>query len=294
MAKQPEAEITTRNFDLPLPGDDTVPPLDPVIGVKDIFLRRLTVEPDAILPFGVAVLSWEVEAPPHVRVKINSEFVEQTGSKVVQPAHSTTYRVVALSGSRSRELGHIDLTVNTSTCSTSEFANAKAALEAPLNGIIAAMEDLYPRGHQVVEFQENRIVCRLNLGAPVDYFPDPTIRVTCSFAVGVNDGRIVSSAEQVSADVSVPKYVWLLPGSFPALPIALDMAGDKAKAGGFQVIAGMVQLLEFWWSPAKGMRRHSIRVGPSEDGAGMIEVTECPSDLLAQFAAMDVNRAVLG
>lgn len=273
--------------------EGAVPPIDPGIGVKEVFLRRLSVTPDAIGPFGAAVLSWEVDAPPQVRVKINSEFVEQTGSKVVQPAFSSTYRIVALSGSRSRELGHIDLTVDLSACSTSELNNPRALLEAPLTGMINAMEGMYTRGRQVVEFQENRITCRLNLGKEIEHFPDATVRINCSFGLGVNDGRLFSWGEQVSADVSVPKYTWFIPGAAFPLAIALDMARDTATAGGFTVISSLVQLLEFWWTPGEGMRRHSIRVGPSEDGAGRIDVTECPRHLLDRFAALDENRVVI-
>jgi hypothetical protein len=80
----------------------------------------------------------------------------------------------------------------------------------------------------------------------------------------------------------------------PALGLALDMAEDTATQGGFTVISSMVQLLEFWWAVADGMRRHSVKVhGPSEDGAGRIVVTECPRRLLDRFTALDENRAVI-
>jgi hypothetical protein len=274
--------------------EDAVPPIDPGIGVKDIFLRGLSIEPDAIGPFGAAVLSWEVEAPPQVRVKINSEFVEQAGSRVVQPASSSTYRVFALSGSRSSQLGQIGLAVDMSACSTYELLNPRSLLEGALTANINRMEGMYTRGQQVVQLQEGRITCRLNLGREIDHFPDPTIKINCSFGLGVNDGRLVSWGEQVSADVSVPKYAWLVPGAFPALAIALDMARDTATEGGFTVISSMIQLLEFWWAVADGMRRHSVRIRSSEDGVGTIEVTECPWKLLDRFAALDENRAVIG
>jgi len=294
MRRLPRSRQSLRNIFSPLSLEDLediVPPIDPGIGVKDVFLRHLSVKPDAIGPFGAAVLSWEVEAPPQVRVKINSEFVEQAGSMVVQPAYSSTYRVLALSGSRSRELGHIDLTVDMSACSTDELFNPRVLLEGALTANINAMEGLYTRGRQVVEFQENRITCRLNLGKDIDNFPDPTIRINCSFGLGVNQGRLVSWGEQVSADVSFPIYAWAV-GSF-ALAIAAGMAKDDAIAGGFTVISAMVQLLEFVWHLDDGMRRHSVRVGPSEDGAGRIEVTACPRRLLDRFAALDENRAVI-
>jgi hypothetical protein len=273
---------------------DVVPPIEPGVDVKDIFLRRLSVEPPAIGPFGAAVLSWEVEAPPQVRVKINSEFVPQSGSSVVQPAFSSTYRLVALSGTRTSALGQVDLTVDLSSCVTEELANPRSALEAPLNGIIGAMEKVYPLGRQLVEFDENRISCRLNLGAHVDYFPDPTIRINCSFGLAVNDGRLVSRQEEVAADVTVPPYAWLYPGAIPGLAISLDMAKDKAKASGFKVIAAFLQLLDFYTIPTQGMRRHSIRIGPTDDGAGQIAVTHCPEGLLNRFAALDENRVVIG
>jgi hypothetical protein len=56
----------------------------------------------------------------------------------------------------------------------------------------------------------------------------------------------------------------------------------------------MLQLLDYYTTPPKGKRRHSIRVGPTEDGAGKIEWTYCPARLLERLAALDENRAVIG
>ena len=103
----------------------------------------------------------------------------------------------------------------------------------------------------------------------------------------------MSSGEQVSAEVTVPKHAWLIPGAVPGLIIALSMAKDTATEGGFSAITQMIRLLEFWWSVANGMRRHSVRIGRNQDGTGNITVTECPRRLLDRFAVLEENRAVV-
>ena len=284
---------SVRNIFSALNLEEAIPPIDPGIDVQDVFLRRLSVEPDAIAPFGAAVLTWEVEAPPTVRVKINTEYVDQSGSRVVQPATSSTYRVLAVSSSRSRELGRVDLGVDMSACATFDLLNPQSLLEGALTAGINAMDGVYTRGKQVVEFRPNRINFRLKLGKDINYFPDPTIYINGSFGLGVSDGRLVSWGEQVSAKVTVPKHAWLIPGAVPGLIIALSMAQGTATESGFSAIMQMVRLLEFWWTVANGMRRHSMSIGRNQDGTGSITVTECPQTLLDRFAALDENRAVV-
>ena len=272
--------------------DDWVPPIDPGIGVKDVFLRHLSVKPGSIVPFGAAVLRWDVDAPPTVRIKINDEFVDQVGSMVVQPATSTTYRVLALSGQRSTELGRAELSVNVAACVGSELLNPQSFLTAVLTAAIGAMDGMYTDGPQIVEFQPGRITFRLRLRKDVNNFYDPDVRIDASFGLRVEGGRLLSASEQVTANVSVPWYAWFTPFAFPALAIALDMARDTATAGGHAAIREMVKLLEFLWVPQPGMRRHSIRVGRDANGSGTIELTDCPNGPLDDLPGLSENPIV--
>jgi hypothetical protein len=178
------------------------------------------------------------------------------------------------------------LTVNNAACTRSELLNPQSFLTAVLTAAIGAMDGMYTDGPQVVEFQPNRITFRLRLRKDVNNFYDPNVSIDASFGLSVEAGRLRSVGEVVTASVSVPWYAWFTPFSFPALAIAIDMARDTAAAGGHAAIREMVKLLEFLWVPASGMRRHSVRVGRDANGAGTIELTDCPNGPLDELPGL--------
>ena len=268
--------------------DDDLGPMDPGIGVQDVFLRHLSVKPNAILPFGAAVLRWDVDAPPTVRISIDDEPVPQTGSKVVQPAFSTTYRVLATRGPRVTELGRVDLAVERSACSTSEFANPASLIATTLNAFITLVDDVSTLLPPVVTFQPNRITFQLTLSGKWS----STIRIVASFGLTVMDGRLISTTNQVSADVQIPFYLWFVPGALPGLAIARDGAREKATAAGFVAIKRLVEVLEFYWAVPSGKARHSVRIGRTETGVGVLETTDCPTTPLDQLAELSENPIV--
>ena len=274
------------------PDDFLSNPLPPTIDppVQDIILRSFSVTPDRVGPFGAASLAWEVEAPPDVRVKINSELVAQSGVRIVQPISSSTYRLYGLRGTNKTLLGAVDLDVELSSCSTFQMLNPQTTLQGALRANIDAMEDVYSRSDPVVSFAPHRISFDLHLGADINNFPDPTIRIKGSWGLGVSDGRLTSWGHQVSADVSVPWWAWSIPGAVPGLAIALSGAKDEAEEQGENVIVGLTALLEFLWATQEGFRRHSVRVGADDDGSGVIELTECPYDALQQIVDFQARR----
>ena len=98
----------------------------------------------------------------------------------------------------------------------------------------------------------------------------PGIDVKDIFLRHLSDGRLVSEREQVSADVTVPPYAWLVPGAMPGLAIALDMAEDKAEASGYQVIAALLQLLDFYTTPARACGDTRFGSGQENTGAARL------------------------
>jgi hypothetical protein len=268
-------------------GDD-LGPIDPGIGVQDVFLRHLSVKPNAILPFGAAVLRWEVDAPPTVQISINDEPGPQIGSRVVRPAYSTTYRVLARRGPRVTELGRVDLTVDRSACTSSEFANPASLIAATLVAFITLVDNVSTQFPPTVTFQPNRITFVLYLSGE----KNSAIQINASFGLTVIDGRLASTTNQVSADVQFPWYMWLIPGAMIGLSIARDGAREKATAAGFVAIKRLVEVLEFYWTPMQGMARHHVRIGGTDEGVGVLETTDCPTTPLDQLAELGENPIV--
>jgi hypothetical protein len=97
--------------------------------MKNVKLESLRVSPDSIGPFGQATLNWAVTGPDGFGVQLNGLDVVQAGSMTVKPPVSTVYTVVATTGSASKLLGSVNLSVDTSTCITVEaISNFRASL----------------------------------------------------------------------------------------------------------------------------------------------------------------------
>lgn len=275
-------------------GPDDHAPLDDAVDIlSQVSLQSLTVNPDVIGPFGAALLTWKVDGPRGFGIELNRRRVARRGERVVQPLSSTTYTVVALARGARRLLGSVTLNVDLSRCDTFELAfDVKELLEGALASTVES-GDIYLRQRPIVTFTPSRISFRLKLGKRVDKISDPTIRIEGSFGLSVQDGEIVAVGEAVDADVSVPKYVWLLPGAMVWLPIMLSNGKHDAMAGGRRAIAGLVDLLAFSWTPADGVRRHSLRI-VAEDDFGGLEVTECPSTELRELVVLAAERDAAG
>jgi hypothetical protein len=266
---------------------------DVVDTLTKVSLRSFTVNPARIGPFGAALLRWEVDGPAGVSfaLELNGQRVAHRGERVAQPLSSTTYSLVASARGGRRTMGSVRLDVNLAGCTTAQLNNPKALIEGALTNAIEATDGIYFRSKPVVTFSPGRIAFRLHLGADLDKLPDPTIRIEGGFGLQVHDGQLVAVGESVSADVSVPRYAWLIPGAMIALPIALSQAEQTARATARNAIAGLVNLLAFLWAPAEGMRRHRVRVDVAEDGFGIIEVSECPYDDLRMVVARSLEVA---
>jgi hypothetical protein len=273
------------------PGDDDV--IDDAIDIlTQVSLEALTLNPTRIGPFGAALLSWVVDGPPTgFSVELNGQRVGRRGQLVVQPRSSTTYTLVAVARGARRSLGSARLEVDLSGCTTFQLNNPKALVEGALSNAIEATENVYLRSQPAVTFAPGRVSFRLNLGYDLDRLPDPTIRIEGGFGLDVHDGQVIGVGQSVSADVSVPRYAWLIPGAMIALPIAISQAEQTARAAGNNAIAGLVNLIAFLSPPTDGMRRHRIRIDATDDGFGIIEVSECPFEELRALVAVSQQLA---
>ena len=116
--------------------------------------------------------------------------------------------------------------------------------------------------------------------------------IDASFGLAVHDAALQVTAipdrvlqatgELISVDISEPEWVWLLPGAALGLPIALDGGKRDAHKKMHELIQGIVELLNFYHTPPHGFRRQSVRIDVDNNGAGVIETTECPSAVLQQ------------
>lgn len=268
------------------PGPDTL---------GDVSLKFFRAQPTAIGPFGAATLSWSVTGPPNFHVKLNGRDVPKTGNQIVQPTSTSSYRLTAHAQQASRTLGNVQVTVDRSTCQTFDLANPQSAMASAIRAQIKNTEDLYvrpwnpmnPSGPDIlVTFSPGRIRLRMKLGKRLNNRPDPTVHIDASFGLAVREGVVEAIAEQVSVDVTVPAWVWLIPTIALGLAIALAMAKDNAIKKVHEMIDGMAQLLGFLGSAPPGTRLSTVRIDDGNNGAGVVEFTACSTSLLTKLAEL--------
>jgi hypothetical protein len=272
--------------------------------LNHVSLKSFTADPTAIGPFGASVLSWRVTGPTPTtgmgfQVELSGQVVSKSGEQVVHPASTTTYRLTAKLNQLGKELGSVQVTVDTSRCQINSLFNPGVTIQSSLTAGIVNSGDIYFRDNSlpVVTFSPGRIRVQLQLGARINNFPDPDVDIDASFGLAVNGGVLEATSEQISVDIGFPLYqswVWLIPGAMLALPIALDGAKEKAYKKIHNAIQGLVELLDFLATRPKGFHSQSVRVDDGNNVAGVIEILQCPDDLLRKFATISqVNASPL-
>jgi hypothetical protein len=261
--------------------------------LDDVSLNSFTANPTGIGPFGASVLSWSVTGPAGFHVRLNNQVVTKTGTRVVNPTSTSTFRLSAHAGQASKPLGTVQVTVDRSSCITYDLANPRSAMEAPIRARINSSGDLSFRGSSglAVTFSPGRIHLKLLLEKEVNNFPNTDVDINASFGLAVVDGALIPTGQQISIDISFPWYAWLVPGAALALPIAIDMAKESAAKDMREAIEGLAQLLSFLGLPPKGLRMNTVRIDNGNNGAGVIEFTACSQDLLVRFA--DISGSVI-
>ena len=270
---------------------------DPTDILSEVSLVSFTANPPAIGPFGASVLSWRVTGPTSgFQVELNQQIVVRSGEQVVQPTNTTTYQLTANARGVSELLGSVQVAVDRSSCQINPGANALSTIQGPIYANITGDLSFRDGSSPVVTFSQGRIRIQLHLSKHIDVFPNPDVDIDASFGLTVHDAALQVTAipdrvlqatgELISVDISEPEWVWLLPGAPIGLAIALDGGKRDAHKKMHELIQGIVELLNFYYTPPHGFRRQSVRIDVDNNGAGIIETTECPSAVLQQSVAI--------
>jgi hypothetical protein len=213
--------------------------------------------------------------------------VQKSGGRTVMPATTQSYALAAVAGRARRTLGTVTVTVDATGCEAYEpLFKPRLTLQAALATQAVKKKGISLRSQPDVSFSPGSIQFSLRLEKSIDNRPDPSIDIDASFGLAVSDGALVATSETVTADVTVPWYVWLWGGIDPDVLLTLDIARVDAQTAGHAAIAGLVQLLNALAMPPAGKRNRTVRIDDGNSGDGIIEITACPSDLLTKFAAI--------
>jgi hypothetical protein len=266
---------------------------DRIDWLSGIEVLQLEATPTVIGAFGSAMLRWEVDAGPPVRLSLGGMRIDHAGSVQIHPFETNVYRLFAFAGNESRFLGEVSVAVSLDQCVRRASSNIDELLAGALTGAVNNSGNRYFRigpdfqpSKPEVTISADRIDFRLKLGAEVGGLPNPDVDVRGSFGMTIAPvaeptGSILLQTElvarniDVSVDITFPWHTYLIPGAMIAVPIAASMSEDSATVSFTKGIRTFVKSLNFA-SPGPGLIKHSVKIYVDGYGDGVVEVEFCP------------------
>lgn len=254
--------------------------------LEDVTLGHFTADPTAIGPFDHSLLSWHVDGvKPPVQVLLDTTQVTAAGQAVVQPPVTASYILSAKAGAARKTLGHVTVSVNTSTCDEVELLNLLVLLKEQIIIGIANRSDTYWSGDLndpkfpkllVILTDEPlpRIFVRAVFRRRVPYIPDAWVTLELEFGLGIQNGAFVAVAPWSDGTVEFDYVTQAFGGPILVLALAVTDAQVKATQAGYDLIAGLIQYINYEATPSVG-KSPRYAVVTHRDGRPFIGFVEC-------------------
>jgi hypothetical protein len=173
-------------------------------------VNSFTASPATIRPGIASTLNWRVTVPAgcSVQLSLNGSPVSKSGSRSVEPATTTVYRLVGRMHTLEQLLGTVTVAVDTSQCFVQSID--EETVRQTLRGLIEANlagSPLSQRSPANVEIGRNGIAVRLRLRIAVPNFFDPDLNIDMVIAVSAANNNVVVSYRSYSNDVDWPWWV---------------------------------------------------------------------------------------
>ncbi len=278
--------------------------------LSKVALDFFRAEPSTIQPFSSSKLSWSVNAPSGVVIRLDGAGVAKGGERWVSPNSTQAYRLSAKAGRLSKDLGVVAIQADLGRCITYDTSlipqllvgKIRDRINADTSGIyfrllptLTGFDTItYAPSTPGVWITQDLLHISLQLAQSVNDFPDPSVDISISFGLQiVHDStsifgptRIAPVNEDISVDISFPWYAWLIPGAAIGLPIAISGAQQQARAKAVQMITEIVGGVEPPHSTDKNLnnffvappntQKHNVQLYVDQDGHGIFAVTFCP------------------
>lgn len=183
-------------------------------------LVRFSADKTSVRAGEEVTISWEVAVPSTcgLSVRLNFAQVPKTGSRVIRPVRSVSYRLDAGASSVSKLLGVVNVNVDSSNCTLVEIPEdlvRPAVLQSVDEELAAYNADpenknrkASKRRETVFEIEPDGLVVRLRLKVALNNFFDPDVDIDAKIAVGISpEGKILAFYRSFSVDVDWPWWV---------------------------------------------------------------------------------------
>jgi hypothetical protein len=199
-----------------------IPPMDPeqvreIQLLAEASLVAFTATPNPVAPFGRSTLAWDITMPktviPGVNVQVHlsgegfgDQVVDPKGSRPVAPYSGAPYAVSLRTPLASRQLGTLDLVVDTGSCQSQPglFGSFSGIITGQANSVATATGgQVKLRGNgSSIDIGYNSFVVDIPLTVVVPNWTDPDIDVSLGFDVFSQDGVVHVTHNLAETDVS--------------------------------------------------------------------------------------------
>ena len=249
---------------------------------EQIKLENFTATPDALEPFGEADLSWAVTGPDGFGVMLNGIPVQRVAHMTVAPRLSTGYTLVASTGSASKILGSLGISVDTTSCITVE---ASPGFRASLlrdcigsalgaNPDLSLASDVTPSLQSQLSFTPGAmnlvLYFMVETHEPVFHRVNLEITISTGFTIDGN-GKIVAADTNIVASID--------PGSAAIAGLFVDLhLQDKANTArmDFQALVDAIPtFISFGYLIGPKMQYQNISI-PGDPADRPFTIVACP------------------
>ena len=249
---------------------------------EQIKLENFAATPNALEPFGEADLSWAVTGPDGFGVMLNGIPVQRVAQMTVAPRVSTGYTLVASTGSASKVLGSLGISVDTASCITVE---ASPGFRASLlrdcigsalgaNPDLSLASDVTPSLQSQLSFTPGAmnlvLYFMVETHEPVFHRVNLEITISTGFTIDGN-GKIVAADTNIIASID--------PGSAAIAGLFVDLhLQDKANTArmDFQALVDAIPtFISFGYLIGAKMQYQNISI-PGDPADPPFTIVACP------------------
>ena len=265
---------------------------------EQIKLENFTATPNALEPFGEADLSWAVTGPDGFGVMLNGIPVQRVAHMTVAPRVSTGYTLVASTGSASKVLGSLGISVDTASCITVEASPGfRASLRQDCIGSalganpdLSLASDVTPSLQSQLSFTPGAmnlvLYFMVETHEPVFHRINLEITLSTGFIIDGN-GKIVPADTNLVASID--------PGSAAIAGLFVDLhLQDKANTArmDFQTLVDAIPtFISFGYLTGAKMRYQNISI-PGDPADPPFTIVACP--LPSSFGILRSDGGAIG
>lgn len=269
------------------------PDLDHLGDLSKISLVSLTATPHVIGPFGSSVIAWEVQDDNSgCDLRLNGVKVPITGSMRVTPNVNFPYQLKATNGLHTKDLGEVEVRVETRSCRMDDFGYVNQAFKTLLSVYAPGILGLQLRDglndSVTVRTGPGLLHFTMRLKSNLDNLPDPQVDIEGDLGlIVVDDGPLLNRKkihgyfQNLTVNAHYAWHQWLRASALGpqvglTAAMAINSARDAARNNIARLFDQVINTSLISGIPPMEMGIQNVILSAGPDGLGQVRRVFCP------------------